>query len=119
MILVLLVVIHNFLLGLLCLWLAQKLWRWRRSLSRLSLRIADTEHILHQLLQPAPATIQHLQNTTHQWQQQYTQLGVQAAQLQQLLRLFSLLQVLWPYRHWLTQFGRSSWSEPLAQPPER
>lgn len=120
MILILLVVVHNFLLGLLCLWMAQKMWRWRRSLSRLSIRLADTEHVVYSLLQPAPHGIQQVQRQTSQWRQHYEQLGVQAAQMQQILRLLSLLQVLWPYRSWLGQFRRSRGTlvDRIPTPPE-
>ena len=108
MILILLVVVHNFLLGLLCLWMAQKMWRWRRSLSRLSIRLADTEHVLYCVLQPAPDAIQQVQRNTRHWRQQYEQLGIQAAQMQQIVRLLSLVQVIWPYRHWFSQLCRPS-----------
>lgn len=113
------VVIHNLLLGLGCLWVAWKLWMWRRSLIRLSYRIVRTEKAVHRVLAPAPEHIRAAQRGTHDLRLHYEQLGIQYERIQQLMGLLSLLQMLWPYRRFLTGMAKPFGLVPVAPAARR
>ncbi|MDX2230988.1 MAG: hypothetical protein NW220_15215 [Leptolyngbyaceae cyanobacterium bins.349] len=102
-----LVVINNFLFGLACLWIARKIWLFRRKVAVIAERILSVEQTVHRVLYPAPNAIAKAQRSTSRLRERYVQLGIQYERVQQIVSILSLVQLFMRYGRVLRPVGRS------------
>ncbi len=92
------VVIHNFVLGILCLIVAWKMGKLRRKLSYYAERLVRIEQIVYNYLHPAPDKFLKAYTGTLRLRQTYARLELKVEQMQQILKILSLGQLLWRWR---------------------
>ncbi|MEG4498784.1 hypothetical protein QUB05_16090 [Microcoleus sp. F10-C6] len=92
------VVIINLLISLVCFYIAAKVWKIRRTIARLEIRIAAIERCSSNVLGMSPDFFANRQQGTHQLRLRYQQLEMQLQQVQQLLGLLGLGRMLWSRR---------------------
>lgn len=102
MTIVVLVVLNNFLFGIACLWIARRVWQFRRKLAKISDQILGVEQSVHGVLYPAPEFILKGKTSTSKLRDRYAQLGVQYEKIQQILSILSLMQLFLRYGQALT-----------------
>jgi hypothetical protein len=101
------VVINNFLLGIACLWIARKIWFFRRRVAVIADRILLIEQKVHRVLYPAPNAIRKAQRGTSRLRERYEKLGIQYARVQQIVSILSLAQLFVRYGRVLLPKSRS------------
>lgn len=106
-----LVVIANFLFGIACLWIAFKIWQFRRKLAVISDRILGVEQAVHRVLYPAPNAMRKAQVGTSHLREKYAQLGVQYERVQQILSILSLVQLFMRYGQVVMPQSRSPYGK--------
>ncbi|UNU24401.1 hypothetical protein [Microcoleus vaginatus] len=89
------VVIINLLISLVCFYIAAKVWKIRRTIARLEMRIAGMERTSSNVLSTSPDFLGKRQQGTRQVRRRYQQLELQLQQVQQLLGLLGLGRMLW------------------------
>ncbi|MEG4327319.1 hypothetical protein [Microcoleus sp. herbarium5] len=92
------VVIINLLISLVCFYIAAKVWKIRRTIARLEIRIAAIERCSSNVLTMSPDFLGKRQQGTRQLRGRYQQLELQLEQVQQLLGLLGLGRMLWSRR---------------------
>ncbi|MEG4089222.1 hypothetical protein [Microcoleus sp. Pol12B4] len=92
------VVIINLLISVVCFYIAAKVWKIRRTIARLELRIAAMERCSSNVLSTSPDFLGKRQQGTCQLRRRYQQLELQLQQVQQLLGLLGLGRMLWSRR---------------------
>jgi len=92
------VVIHNFLVGLVCLMVARRIWQFRCNLAVIADRILAVERAVDHVLYPAPNAIRKAQAGANRLRNRYEQLGIQYARIQQIMSILSISQLFWRYR---------------------
>ena len=92
------VVIINLLISVVCFYIAAKVWKIRRTIARLEIRIAAIERCSSNVLSTSPDFLAKRQQGTRQLRRRYQQLELQLQQVQQLLGLLGLGRMLWPRR---------------------
>ncbi|MEG4043131.1 hypothetical protein [Microcoleus sp. Pol17_C1] len=92
------VVIINILISVVCFYIAARVWKIRRTIARLELRIAAIERCSSNILSTTPGFLGKRQQGTRQLRLRYQQLELQLQQVQQLLGLLGLGRMLWPRR---------------------
>ncbi|MEG4055041.1 MULTISPECIES: hypothetical protein [unclassified Microcoleus] len=92
------VVIINILISVVCFYIAARVWKIRRTIARLELRIAAIERCSSNVLSTTPDFLGKRQQGTRQLRQRYQQLELQLQQVQQLLGLLGLGRMLWSRR---------------------
>ncbi|MEG4109796.1 hypothetical protein [Microcoleus sp. S13_C5] len=92
------VVIINILISLVCFYIAAKVWKIRRTIARLEIRIAAIERCSSNVLSTSPDFLGKRQQGTRQLRRRYQQLELQLEQVQQLLGLLGLGRMLWSRR---------------------
>lgn len=107
MTIVVLVVLNNFLFGIACLWMARRVWQFRRKLARISDQILGIEQAVHRVLYPAPGYLVKAQMSTSKLRDRYAQLGVQYEKIQRILSILSLAQLFLRYGRILVPTSRS------------
>ncbi|MDX2241729.1 MAG: hypothetical protein NW224_13675 [Leptolyngbyaceae cyanobacterium bins.302] len=110
--LVVLVVIFNVLLGVACLWIAVRIWQFKRTLAIISDRILGAERAVHHVLYPAPQTIRKAQTGTSRLREYYARLGIQFERVQQIISILSLVQLFMRYGQIVMPRSRSSNPKP-------
>ncbi len=99
------VVVTNFFLSLVCLFVAWKIWQLRRTLAQVADTLLSVERNTHNILYGAPKAISQGQVGTAQLRKHYQQLEPQLQRARQSLALLSLGLGLWQRRS-RTQFAR-------------
>ncbi len=89
------VVIINLLISVVCFYIAAKVWKIRRTIARLEIRIAAIERCSSNVLSKSPDFLGKRQQGTRQLRRRYQQLELQLQQVQQLLGLLGLGRMLW------------------------
>ncbi|MEG4226459.1 hypothetical protein QUA35_10470 [Microcoleus sp. N9_B2] len=89
------VVIINLLISGVCFYIAAKVWKIRRTIARLEIRIAAIERCSSNVLSMSPDFLGKRQQGTRQLRLRYQQLELQLQQVQQLLGLLGLGRRLW------------------------
>lgn len=89
------VVLANFVLSLLCLYVAWRIWRFSRALSHVTTVLTHAEQNTHQVLYGAPEAIFQGELGAAQLRQRYQQLMPQFQQVRQALAILSLGLSLW------------------------
>ncbi|MEG4813047.1 MULTISPECIES: hypothetical protein [unclassified Microcoleus] len=92
------VVIINILISVVCFYIAARVWKIRRTIARLELRIAAIERCSSNVLSTTPDFLGKRQQGTRQLRLRYQQLELQLQQVQQLLGLLGLGRMLWSRR---------------------
>ena len=92
------VVIINLLISLVGFYIAAKVWKIRRTIARLEMRIAGMERRSSNVLSTSPGFLAKRQQGARQLRRRYQQLELQLQQVQQLLGLLGLGRTLWPRR---------------------
>ncbi|MEG4230592.1 hypothetical protein QUA40_00520 [Microcoleus sp. Pol11C3] len=92
------VVIINLLISVVCFYIAAKVWKIRRTIARLEIRIAGMERRSSNVLSMSPGFLAKRQQGTRQLRRRYQQLELQLQQVQQFLGLLGLGRMLWPRR---------------------
>ncbi|MEG4417118.1 hypothetical protein QUA70_00730 [Microcoleus sp. LAD1_D5] len=92
------VVIINLLISLVCFYIAAKVWKIRRTIARLEMRIEAMERSSSKVLSTSPDFLGKRQQGTRQVRRRYQQLELQLQQVQQLLGLLGLGRMLWSRR---------------------
>jgi hypothetical protein len=92
------VVVINLMISLVCFYIAARVWKIRRTIARLEIRIAAIERCSSNVLSMSPDFLGKRQQGTHQLRRRYQQLELQLQQVQQLLGLLGLGRMLWPRR---------------------
>ncbi|MEG4065858.1 hypothetical protein QUA42_00655 [Microcoleus sp. Pol11C2] len=92
------VVIINILISVVCFYIAARVWKIRRTIARLELRIAAIERCSRNVLSTTPDFLGKRQQGTRQLRRRYQQLELQLQQVQQLLGLLGLGRMLWSRR---------------------
>ncbi|MEG4484557.1 hypothetical protein [Microcoleus sp. D2_18a_B4] len=92
------VIIINLLISLVCFYIAARVWKIRRTIARLELRIAAMERRSSNVLSTSPGFLGKRQQGTRQLRRRYQQLELQLQQVQQLLGLLGLGRMLWSRR---------------------
>ena len=92
------VVIINLLISGVCFYIAAKVWKIRRTIARLEIRIAAIERCSSNVLSMSPDFLGKRQQGTRKLRRRYQQLELQLQQVQQLLGLLGLGRMLWPRR---------------------
>ncbi|MEG5036309.1 hypothetical protein [Microcoleus sp. AT3-D2] len=93
------VVIINLLISLVCFYIAAKVWKIRRTIARLEIRIAAIERCSSNILSTSPDFLCKRQQGTRQLRGRYQQLELQLEQVQQVLGLLGLGRMLWSRRN--------------------
>jgi len=92
------VVVINLMISLVCFYITARVWKIRRTIARLEIRIAAIERCSSNVLSMSPDFLGKRQQGTHQLRRRYQQLELQLQQVQQLLGLLGLGRMLWPRR---------------------
>jgi prefoldin subunit 5 len=92
------VVIINLLISGVCFYIAAKVWKIRRTIARLEIRIAKMERCSSNVLSTSPDFLGKRQQGTRQLRRRYQQLELQLQQVQQLLGLLGFGRMLWSRR---------------------
>ncbi|MEG4575859.1 hypothetical protein QUA56_24790 [Microcoleus sp. N3A4] len=92
------VVIINLMISLVCFYVAAKVWKIRRTIARLEIRIAVIERFSSNVLSMSPDFLGNRQQGARQLRRRYQQMELQLQQVQQLLGLLGLGRMLWPRR---------------------
>lgn len=92
------VLVMNGLIGLVCLFVAWRLWRLKNQLSRTADTLISVERSVHRVLHGAPAYITRGQSSTHRLRHKLQQLELQLQRIQQVMALLSVGQMLWQRR---------------------
>ncbi|MEG4007893.1 hypothetical protein QUA21_20285 [Microcoleus sp. Pol1B3] len=92
------VVIINLLISVVCFYIAAKVWKMRRTIARLEIRIAAIQRCSSNVLSMSPDFLGKRQQGTRQLRLRYQQLELQLQQVQQLLGLLGLGRMLWSRR---------------------
>ncbi|MEG4348940.1 hypothetical protein QUA74_04250 [Microcoleus sp. LAD1_D3] len=92
------VVIINLLISLVGFYIAAKVWKIRRTIARLEMRIEAMERSSSKVLSTSPDFLGKRQQGTRQVRRRYQQLELQLQQVQQLLGLLGLGRMLWSRR---------------------
>lgn len=92
------VVIINLLISLVCFYIAAKVWKIRRTIARLEMRIGAMERSSSKVLSTSPGFLGKRQQGVLQLRRRYQQLELQLQQVQQLLGLLGLGRMLWSRR---------------------
>ena len=92
------VVIINLLISGVCFYIAAKVWKIRRTIARLEIRIAGMERRSSKVLSTSPGFLAKRQQGALQLRRRYQQLELQLQQVQQLLGLLGLGRTLWRRR---------------------
>ncbi|NJR64157.1 MAG: hypothetical protein HC772_00585 [Leptolyngbyaceae cyanobacterium CRU_2_3] len=91
------VVLINLLISLLCLYVARKVWRIGRKLSKVADALTLAERRTYAVLSSAPRAITRTQGGTSQLRQRYRQLELQLQKAQEVLALTGLSQLVWQW----------------------
>ncbi|MEG5057789.1 hypothetical protein QUB60_05620 [Microcoleus sp. A2-C5] len=89
------VVIINLMISVVCFYIATRVWKIRRTIARLEIRITAMERCSSNVLAKSPNFFAKRQQGAHQLRRDYQQLELQLQQVQQLLRLLGLGRMLW------------------------
>jgi hypothetical protein len=89
------VVSMNFLLGLICLLVARRIWLLRRQLTQISGSILAVEQYMYGLLYGAPPKLQRSKLSINHARYRYQGLESKVQQIQKFLALVTLGQTLW------------------------
>jgi hypothetical protein len=89
------VIISNFSLTLVNLYLVWRLWRWRSSLAQITATLTKVERRVHAVLAPAPVVITKGEKGTHQLRERYHQLELQLENLSKIVTLLTLVSRIW------------------------
>jgi len=89
------ILILNVLTGLVCLFVAWKIWQLKTQLATIANTLLAVERSVYNVLHGAPGYIQKGQSGTHSLRIKYQGLGYKLQQLQKILALLSLGQALW------------------------
>ncbi|ACK71772.1 conserved hypothetical protein [Gloeothece citriformis PCC 7424] len=89
------VIICNFVLSTLNLYIALRLWRLRRTLKRITRTLTFVERRIDTIFTPAPQFVIKGQQGTHALRLYYQQLSFQLEQVQKLIRLINLGLRIW------------------------
>ncbi|MEP6515539.1 hypothetical protein [Microcoleus vaginatus] len=92
------VVIINILISVVCFYIAARVWKIRRTIARLEMRLAAMERTSSKVLSTSPDFLGKRQQGTRQLRRRYQQLELQLQQVQQLLGLLGLGRMLWSRR---------------------
>lgn len=93
------IVMLNFLIALLCLYTALRVWQLRGMLANVADVLTIVERNTHRVLHHAPRAIIQGQMGTSELRQQYQKLTLQLLQVQQLLSMLSWGQGIWRQCH--------------------
>ena len=94
------VILINLGISLLCLFVAWKIWKLRKTLSKVADTLINAERQTHQVLYGAPNAIIKGQYGTRRLRTQYGRLNAQLVKVQQLLAVVTLLLRV---RDWLSR----------------
>ena len=87
--------VGNCVIGLMCLFVAWRLWRLKRQFARIADTLITVEQKVHQVLYPAPRFIYMGQKGSHSLRLQLQQLEPQVQRAQQVIGLMNLGRRLW------------------------
>jgi monoamine oxidase len=107
-----LIVTLNLLLAVFCLYVAGRIWQFRRALAQATEALTIAERNTHNVLCGAPEAIIRGQIGTRQLRQSYQQLQPQLARAKQAFALVSFSQSVWQRRR-LTQSMMRQWRQKL------
>jgi hypothetical protein len=96
------VVLANGLIGVVCLFVALKIWQFRRKLAQITETMLMVERVIHRALNPAPNAILKAKGGTYRLRQNYERLGIQIQKIEGLLVLFRLGEIVWQRRRFLS-----------------
>jgi hypothetical protein len=102
------VLVINGLIGLVCLFVAWRLWKLKNQLSRAADTLISLERSVHRVLHGAPGYITRGQSSTHRLRHNLKQLERQLQRIQQMMTLLSIGQRLWQRRFISSQRSRPS-----------
>ncbi|MGB3263147.1 MAG: hypothetical protein WBA89_04240 [Microcoleus sp.] len=92
------VVIINLMISVVCFYIATRVWKIRRTIARLEIRIAAIDRCSSNLLGISPDFLAKRQEGARQLRRRYQQLELQLQQVRQLLGLLGFGRMLWSKR---------------------